>query len=115
MSLQVLVENRKLKRFIISLKVIEKETGSILGYIANMHSEAMMLSSERRIPVDKEFSITLEYVQDDDELVEIQLIARSVWCNISKNLDYYRTGFRFIDPSPSQVKTIVFLIDELAV
>ena len=74
---------------------------------------------EQEIPLDlfeeKEFSIKLEYVQDNDELVEIQLIARSVWCNISKNLDYYSTGFRFIDPSPSQVKIIAFLLDELAV
>ena len=77
--------------------------------------EAMMLTSERQIPTEKEFRIKLEYVQDDDEVVEIQLVARSVWSKLSKPLDYYSTGFRFIDPTPSQVKIIEFLIDELAV
>ncbi len=115
MSLQALFENRKLKRFIISVKVFEKETGSILGYTENMHTEAMILTSEKQIPIEKEFRIKLEYVQDDNEIVEIPLVARSVWSKLSKNLDYYSTGFRFIDSTPIHVQALELLIDELSV
>ena len=109
-------EKRRLKRFIVNVKVYNSDTGDLLGYSANMHTRGMKLTSTGEIPLNAEFNVKIEHIRfDDDEFVEIPLRIRSLWGGQGKNTDFFDTGFLIIDPTSDSDKAISLLIDELCV
>ena len=109
-------DKRRLKRFIVNVKVFNTDTGDLLGYSANMHNMGMKLTSTEEIPMDTEFNVKIEHIRfDDDEFVEIPLRIRSLWGNPGKNPDFYDTGFQIVNPTPDSDRAIAALIEELSV
>jgi hypothetical protein len=109
------IDNRRFKRFMVNVKVYDLETDNCMGYTANMHTQGMMLKSFEKIELHKKFSIKLEYIRLDDEVVEIHLTARSLWCKPGTNPDFYNNGFRFTDLSAGTIVKIENLIRMLEV
>ena len=107
------IENRHLDRLILYIKVFDNETNAFLGYTANIHSKGMMLVSETLIPLDKDISIRLEHVKDDFKKIAIPLSARGVWRGDTHVFDVYTTGFRFVDPSHTQIIELDNLFEDL--
>ncbi len=112
-----LKEYRKLKRFIIQVQVqiLDSETKSFFGYTENLHMEGMLLTSEQRIPLGKEFHLKLVHIRDNDVRIVIPVRVRCVWNRSNDSLNLYNTGFKFIDLAPQQARDIERLIEELAV
>ena len=113
-------EKRRLKRIIIRVQVLDSESKSIFAYTENLHTEGMMLTSEKEFPVGKEFHFELANIRDNDEritkpLVTIPLHMRCVWNRPSDCLNMYNAGFEFIDLVPQQARDIERLIEELTV
>ncbi len=110
-----LMEYRKLKRSIIQVQILDSETKSFFGYAENVHREGMLLTSEQKIPLGKEFHLELVYSRDNDEEITIPLCVHSVWNGSIDSLNMYSAGFDFIDLAPQQARDIERLIEELAV
>ena len=109
-----LKEYRKLKRFIIQVQILDSETKSFFAYTENLHGEGMLLTSEQRIPLGKEFHLELVHLQDNDERIILPLRVRCVWNRSNDSLNLYNAGFEFIDLEPQQARDIEILIEELA-
>ena len=108
-----LKEYRKLKRFIIQVQILDSETKSFFAYTENLHGEGMLLISEQRIPLGKEFHLELVHIRDNGEMITLPLHAHCVW-NRYDNLNLCTAGFEFIDLKPQQARDIEILIEELA-
>jgi hypothetical protein len=109
-------DKRRLKRFIVNVKIFNSDTGELLGYSANMHAMGMKITSTEEIPLHTEFNVKIEHIRiDDDEFVEIPLCVRSLWGGPGKNPDFIDTGFQIIDPTPESERAITALIEELSV
>jgi len=115
MAAKTLTEDREYKRFIVNVKVFDLVTNECIGYSANMHSEGMMLMSEKQLPAGKKYKLVIRHYQVDDEQIEIPLVARCMWSKAGNNPDFYHAGFKFIDSSPKQILAIDELIWDLAV
>jgi hypothetical protein len=113
MESEVLIESRRLERFIINVKIIDADDESVLGYSANMHTEGLMIRSMRKIPSDKIINIRVEHMQFDDEFISIPLKVQSIWCYPDRKTDFFKVGFFIVDPTPSQRRAITGLIEEL--
>ena len=112
----VINEKRRQKRFIVNVKVIDLDSGDVLGYSANMHTRGMMISSTETIPLLKEFNVKIEHLRmSDDELIEIPLRVRSLWTGPGKHPDFQNTGFLILDPTSETDEAIMQLIEDLAV
>lgn len=107
-------DDREYKRFVINVKVFDRDSGNCLGYSSNMHTGGMMLMSEEQISPGSKFRLIIKHIQQDDTVVEIPLVARCIWSNPGNNPDFYNAGLLFIDPGPKQILTIEELIWELA-
>ena len=110
-----LKENRRLKRIIIQVQVLDSESKSFFAYTENLHTEGMMLTSEKEIPVGKEFNLELVHSRENDEGFTIPLRVCCVWNRSSDSVNLYNAGFKFIDLAPQQARDIERLIEELAV
>jgi len=108
-------ENRRLRRFNIQIQVFDSKSKSIFAYTENLHTEGMMLISEKKIPLGKEFDLELVHIRDNDQMIVIPLHVLCVWNKPSDSLNMYNAGFEFIDLAPQQVRDIESLIEELVV
>ena len=106
-------ECRKLTRFIIQVRALDSETKSFFAYTENLHTVGMMVSSEKKIPLGKEFHLELAHIRDNGEMITLPLHARCVW-NRYDTLNLYTARFDFIDLKPQQARDIEILIEELA-
>jgi len=108
-------DNRRLKRFIVNAKVYDRDSGEVLGYTGNMHTEGMKLISVDQVGVGTEFRVKLEYLDAADELTEIHLEAECLWNGPGPNDDFHSSGFRFLRITVEQIRAIERLIATLAV
>ena len=114
MAQHKLMEYRNLRRFNIPVHVLDSDTHSFFAYTENLHTEGLLLTSEHKIPLYKEYNLELVYSRDYDEEITIPLCTRCVWNGSSDSLNLYNAGFDFIDLTPQQARDIESLIEELA-
>lgn len=106
-------DTRRLARFPVNVKVYNDVSGGSLGYTSNMHVEGMMLMSFTAIEADTEYRVRLEYLGPDDEIVQIQLSARCLWCKQSDNQDVHHSGFYFTGIDMEQRDQVIHLIEAM--
>jgi len=109
--------HRQLKRWhlIFYLRVFDNNTGELLGHLADLTTEGVMLVSDQDIPVGKDYVLKMEYPERDNRKQgSIILNAHSLWSNPDINSQFYDNGFKLIDPSAESVTILRELIDELA-
>jgi len=106
---------RKLKRYSVRLKVFTQETGELLGYVDNLHTEGVKLKSKEPIPDKEEIHIWFVASEDDEKEKRISLTAFKVWSSFSETVPrYYYSGLHFIDPTEAALDSIQALIEELS-
>ncbi len=110
-----LMEYRKLRRSIVPVYVLDSETQSFFAYTENLNTEGLLLTSEHKIPLYKEYNLELVYSRDYDEEITMPLHVRCVWNRSSDSLNLYSAGFEFIDLAPQQTRDIERVIEDLAV
>ncbi len=108
-------EYRNLRRFNIPVHVLDSDTHSFFAYTENLHTEGLLLTSEYKMPLYKEYNLELVYSRDYDEEITIPLRVRCVWNRSSDSLNLYSVGFEFIDLAPQQTRDIERVIEDLAV
>jgi len=70
MVLAKLAENCRFKRHTVRLKVVYEETGELLGYAEDLHSEGMRVASKKAIPTETEIRL---YLTTEDEQKQIPI------------------------------------------
>jgi hypothetical protein len=106
-------DTRRLVRFPVNVKVYDDANGNTLGYTSNMHVEGMMLMSFAAVVVDTEYRVRLEYLEPDDEIVQIRLSARCLWCKQANNQDVHHSGFYFSEIGVEQRDKVIRLIEAM--
>ena len=70
-----MTENRKLTRYSVRLKVFSQETGELLGYAEDFHTEGMKIKSKEPVPDKKEIQIWFGVIGKNEEEKRITLTA----------------------------------------
>ena len=116
-------ERRRSKRreLLLFLPVYDRESGEVLGHLADITAEGLMLFSQQCVELGKKFNLeiriddlrnALVYKQSDNNTEEdIQFVARSRW--IAINPDLYRTGFMFVDMPNAARESVEQIIQNL--
>ena len=102
-----------MERLNLHIRVFDNETGSFLGRAANIHTEGLMLVSATRIALDKDICLRLEHIRDNFQKIAIPLFARGVWRRETHVSGVNNTGFRFVEPSQTQIIELSNLIEVL--
>ncbi len=115
MEAELVIEKRKLKRFIVNVKILDSETDECIGYSANMHTEGMLITSPEQLPLNKLLRVKLVHIQFDDEVIEIPLVVTGLWSKAGNNPDFHNTGFKIVEATQEQIQAINAVIEDLAV
>lgn len=108
-------EQRRQQRWplIYYLRVFDQTTDQMMGYIADVSEEGMMLVHEQPIATNKEFHIWMEIPRDEGRRVRVSLRALSLWTKVDVNPDFFRTGFRLLNPSAGVIQGIEDMVQAL--
>lgn len=98
-------DRRNIKRWslLLFLPIYETESGEVLGHVADITADGLMVFSKKAIALNQIFSLkvkcsdlreSLLFNPGDDE-VDIEFLAESRWTDANPSL--YRTGLMFKD------------------
>ncbi|MCP4697171.1 MAG: hypothetical protein GY862_10020 [Gammaproteobacteria bacterium] len=115
-------ERRNIERreLVSLLRVLDLETGELLGYLADVTTDGLMLYSEAPITVGKLYSLEIRmqnleaamfYEDGRDKRIRFQ--GESRWCSGEANPPLYSTGFLLTDVSPAALISISYMIRKL--
>lgn len=101
-------ERRRHKRrhSIFYIKVYDEATGKMAGRLVDITSGGMMLVSEKPIEVGTVSKFKMPLPEKIHDIGEILLDARSVWTGPDVNVNFFDTGFEFIEPSFEEITLI---------
>ncbi len=90
-------ERRKLERHHVSssLEVYDLDSGELLGRVVDLHTEGLMLLSERPIELNRAWTLQVNLPMNLDGVSEIMLDAESRWHRESMAGGQYWTGLQF--------------------
>ena len=107
-------DQRKLRRLhiVCYLRVFDRESGELVGHIADISTGGMMLVGDREIELDRDHKLVMELPIEGNQRTKVRLTAHSVWSRLDANPDFHNTGFKLKRPSVRAVQRIKELIDE---
>ncbi len=109
-----MAQERKLKRrhLIYYLRIYDRLTGELLGHLADITTDGMMLMSERPIDLEKSFQLEMTLPEEVTGNRKIVFRAKSLWSKKDINPDFYDTGFEIEDINEDDVALLKVLIDQ---
>jgi hypothetical protein len=107
-------DQRRIKRIKITyyLRVFDAGTDGMLGHVADITTEGMMVVGERAIPQNRRYRLWMEFAGKDHHNERVELEAESVWSRQDLNPKFHNSGFRLIEPSREAINRIRDLIDQ---
>jgi c-di-GMP-binding flagellar brake protein YcgR len=90
-------EKRKRKRRypIYYIRVFNQSDNSLIGRLVNYSPGGMMLVSEKPVKINTDYQFRMELPPAISNRKEVTLEAKSVWCDLNHNPDFYDTGYKF--------------------
>ncbi len=110
------VEKRQRRRWelVFYLRMFDQSDGSLMGHVVDISEDGLMLLSEIKIELNKDYDLTLEMPASDSGVrKKISLKAHSIWKSSDANPDLFDTGFNLVEPDKDSVNAISALINEL--
>ena len=105
--------DRKFKRrhLIYYLRVYDRKTGVLIGHLADITTDGIMLVSEVPIKTEEDFDFKMTLPAEIEGSRDIAFDASSIWCKKDVNPDFYATGFKISDIDNRDIELIEILID----
>jgi hypothetical protein len=109
------MENRRrqMRKRLVSLTVVlDAKSGEVMGRVANLTTDGLMLSSDRALAIDRSYSLQIQLPDEVAGRTQIELEARSLWSQRAVDPTYYATGFEILNLSDSDRHVIEVLIQD---
>lgn len=106
-------KNREPRRHLIYFsKVHDRDNRSFSGHLADITKTGLMVISEEKIELEKEFHLEIILPEEVDGRDKINLKAKSKWCKKDVNPDYYATGLEIDEIDIIDEELIEYLVYE---
>ena len=79
------------------VKVIDQETGKVMGRVVDITADGMMVICHEHLSIGRKFHfrIVLPVIVQDRSHLEIH--CEAVYCNQDPNPSFFKAGFRFLN------------------
>lgn len=109
-------DSRKFERrhLVFYLRVFDGMSSRVIGHIADISEQGLMLISDDPIAVNENYRLRLRLPAELCEKDEIILNGTSRWCKPDVNPDFYITGFQLYDLSEELRTYLLKLVKEFS-
>jgi hypothetical protein len=105
-------KQRKLKRrhLIFYLRVFDAKTGNLIGHLADLSPDGILLVSDKPIESEQEFHLKIKLPESAGSNKFMEFKAKSKWCNNDVNPDIYDIGFQIFGVGPSALEHLAAIV-----
>ena len=90
----------------IKIKVYNRDTNELFGYLADISAHGMMLIGEKTVTRDGVYRLKIEFPFTIHGEQEINFEAESMWCRCDPESYYSKAGFKLNDLSETDQEII---------
>jgi len=92
---------RDRKDFSFYMRLIDHDTGTIVGHLVDISTTGFKLDSQNPIPLNKDFRFRMDLTGEVADKPSMTFLARSKWCQVDP-LDpfLYNVGFQLVNIAP---------------
>ena len=108
-------DKRKLKRrhLIYYLRVMERGSGDLVGFLVDITTEGIMIMSEKPIAAGTTLQVRMLLQSDMSMREQLEFDMRCKWCRPSINDISYDVGFELLNVQREDLKEIEQVIEDL--
>lgn len=96
-------------------RVVDRKSGQLLGNVADITNEGIMIISNQPIALDQDFELRLDLSKDIFEIDHLDLQGHSIWCNPDIDPTLFNTGFKLQNVPKESSKIIEQIIEEYGI
>ncbi len=78
-----------------NVKVVDEESGRVLGRVVDITADGMMLVTREEIAAGRYFQLRINLPVMVHHRTDISVDAKAVWCSPDTNPAYFKVGFKF--------------------
>ena len=111
-------ERRNLKRkyLVFFTRIFDRETGQLLGHLANLTAAGMMLISEAPLITGRVYRLHMDLAEEFFAKPHLDFEAQCVWCQPEDiTPKFFDAGFRFVTITPEDIEIIEQIIQEYGI
>lgn len=110
-------ERRKIKRKYLAFftRVFDRSSGDLIGHLADLSSEGMMVISETPIHIEIDFDLQMDLAGPYFEKEHLDFSAQSVWCLPDINPNFWNTGFRITSITDEDIRILERIIEDFGI
>ncbi len=98
-------KRQKRKNCKIYMKVFNDKTDDLVGFLVNLTTEGLMLSSDEPIETDTVFNLRVILPEEIKGNKEVTISAKSIWCDQDEP-PLHNTGFQLQDAEKKDIRII---------
>ena len=87
--------NRPRKNTPNHVKVLDAESGKVLGRIVDITADGLMMVGDCHVESGRVFNLRIVLPRMTDGKMDISVTAEAVWSKQDNNPSYFQTGFKF--------------------
>ncbi|MBK6735060.1 MAG: PilZ domain-containing protein [bacterium] len=80
-----------------NVKVVDEESGRVMGRVVDITADGMMLVTNGEITPGRQFQVRITLPVMVQHRSDVTVEARAVWCNQDTNPSFYKVGFKFLN------------------
>lgn len=101
------------KKFNMYMRVLNDDTGEILGHMVEVSSTGLRLETVGPIPPNTDYYLRIEITPDLGSMPFIIFIARSKWCKIDAiQPNLFQVGFEIVEIVPEDKEVFLRIIQK---
>ena len=110
-----MAEKRIFKRreLIYYMKVLERDTDKLLGYLVDVTTEGLMIMCEAPLEIEKNYALRINLRKDLSNKEHLHFDAKCKWCTKEICADFYDAGLELLRIAPEDQKEIENIIEKL--
>ena len=106
-------DQRKEKRvdLVYNLAAYDRNSGEIIGFLADITPAGFMLLCEKPLELKKEYYFRIEVASSSSSGKQIEFDADCCWRKINEFIDFYNCGFKFTNIDTEYIGEIDLIIE----
>ncbi len=103
----------KRRQLIYYMKVLERDTSALIGYLVDLTPEGLLLMCETRVDPGGKYNLKIQMKKEAGDNDYLTVSAKCKWCHKEMYADFFDAGFEMTNISGDEQKKIEQIIEKL--
>ena len=110
-------DRRKFKRKYLAFftRIFDRRTGDLLGNLADLTADGLMMISEKPLPVGQDYDLRIDLPEQVFDKNYLNLQGQIIWRQPDIHPNFWNSGLELKSPAPQDLQIIEQIIQEFGI